>query len=126
MSNSKEIAEMIGLNKNHVNDDYTYIRGNLYQISDKNSEAIDILMDLCREMESPRAFEVLSSMIKNQADITDKLMDLQKKRQSLEQESPPSQDQKTITNNNVFVGSTADLQRMLSQENVIDHDSKDE
>ena len=116
MSNSKEIAEMIGLDKNHVNDDYTYIRGNLYQISDKNSEAIDILMDLCREMESPRAFEVLSSMIKNQADITDKLMDLQKKRQSLEQESPPSQDQKTITNNNVFVGSTADLQKMLMKD----------
>lgn len=98
--------------KENVKPDYDYARDQYYALVEKSQEAIDLMMDLARETEHPRAFEVLSNMIKNTADISDKLMKLnldQKKIEETESKEQPAQ----ITNNNVFVGSTSDLQRML-------------
>ena len=80
------------------------------------------MIEVARESEHPRAFEVLSGMIKNVSDVNDKLMDLNKKNKDISAE-----DIKAIekTTNNLFIGSTAELQRMLQtpdndMSNVVD------
>lgn len=108
--------------KNDVTDDYNFARDQYYELASKGSEALDMMMEVAREMEHPRAFEVLSTMLKNNADIVDKMMDLQKKKVDLAK--PQEKEQKALTQNNVFVGSTAELQKMLSGdgEKVIEND----
>ena len=95
-----------------VKDDYEYSREKYKGLLDRGEEALMGMLQLASESEHPRAYEVLSGMMKNMADITDKLMDLQKKTKELtkaeEKEKPAA-----LTQNNVFVGSTTDLQRML-------------
>lgn len=115
-----EMTEIV--EKNDVTDDYNFARDQYYELASKGSEALDMMMEVAREMEHPRAFEVLSTMLKNNADIVDKMMDLQKKKVDL---SPKKDDKsKGLTQNNVFVGSTAELQKMLSgQSEVIEHDN---
>jgi hypothetical protein len=80
---------------------------------------MDVLAELARESEHPRAFEVLAQTIKNIGDTTEKLMSLQKKKKDLTADE--TEKQKNVTNNNMFVGSTTDLQRLLlDRDNVID------
>ena len=93
-------------------DDYNYSREKYKKIIDRGEEALDGMMQLAAESEHPRAYEVLSGMLKNMADVTDKLMDLQNKKTKL-QEQKPEAPQGGIAQNNVFIGSTTDLQRML-------------
>jgi t-SNARE complex subunit (syntaxin) len=89
---------------------------------DKGRESLDLMIEVARESEHPRAFEVLSGLIKNISDVNDKLMDLNKKHKEIIKEDKP--DQKLITNNNVFLGSTTDLQRLLkNEEKVIESDA---
>ena len=91
--------------------DYEYTRGNLYSIIEKGQEAINGILELAQESEMPRAYEVAGQLIKNVADATDKLLDLQKKLKDVEAEEKvkgPS-----TVNNALFVGSTADLAKML-------------
>ena len=96
--------------KTDTRKDYEYTRGNLYSIIEKGQEAINGILDLAQESEMPRAYEVAGQLIKSVSDATDKLMDLQKKLKDVEEES-----QKGPTNvtNALFVGSTADLTKML-------------
>ena len=96
--------------KSDVRKDYEYTRGNLYSIIEKGQEAINGILELAQESEMPRAYEVAGQLIKSVSDATDKLMDLQKKLKDVEEES-----QKGPTNvtNALFVGSTADLTKML-------------
>ena len=94
-----------------VKKDYEYTRGNLYSIIEKGQEALNGILELAQESEMPRAYEVAGQLIKNVADATDKLMDLQKKLKDIEEEKPvrgPS-----TVNNALFVGSTAELQKLL-------------
>lgn len=100
--------------------DYEYSRSVYKNLIDAGNEAMEGMTDLARESEHPRAYEVLSGMMKNIADVTDKLMDLQKKKGELTKSVVAQDATKSITNNNVFVGSTVDLQRMLQDESVID------
>ena len=80
---------------------------------------MDVLAELARESEQPRAFEVLSTTITNLGDVTKNLMDLQKTKKDLTKEE--TDEARRVTNNNVFVGSTTDLQRMLlNKDNIID------
>ena len=117
---SDQMTEIV--EKNDVTDDYNFARDQYYELASKGSEALDMMMEVAREMEHPRAFEVLSTMLKNNADIVDKMMDLQKKKVDLAK--PQEKEQKALTQNNVFVGSTAELQKMLSGdgEKVIEND----
>jgi len=94
-----------------IKKDYEYTRGNLYSIIEKGQEAINGILELAQESEVPRAYEVAGQLIKNVADATDKLMDLQKKLKDVNKE----EESKGPTNvtNALFVGSTADLQKML-------------
>jgi|TARA_Y100000004_G_C8928280_1_gene418674 hypothetical protein len=94
--------------------DYEYTRGNLYSLIEKGQEAINGILELAGEGASPRAYEVAGQLIKNVADTTDKLVDLQKKMKDIEGESEKSTT-KNVTNNALFVGSTAELQKLLKQ-----------
>ena len=94
-----------------IKKDYDYTRGNLYSIIEKGQEAINGILELAQESEMPRAYEVAGQLIKNVADATDKLMDLQKKLKDVEAEEKVKRP--STVNNALFVGSTADLAKML-------------
>tara|TARA_B100002019_G_C20761859_1_gene353373 strand:+ start:108 stop:455 length:348 start_codon:yes stop_codon:yes gene_type:complete len=103
--------------KNNIRNDYDYSRETYYDLLEKGRESLDLMIEVARESEHPRAFEVLSNMMKNMADINDKLMDLNKKNKDISKED--IQEAKQITNNNVFLGSTTDLQRLLQDERKV-------
>ena len=89
--------------------DYEYTRDNLKAIIEKGSEALDGILELAKESEHPRAYEVVGQIIKNVADVNRQLIDLQKDIKSLKKtDSGP----KNVTNA-LFVGSTHDLQKLL-------------
>ena len=96
---------------NDVNKDYDYTRGNLYSLIEKGQEAINGIMEVAGETASPRAYEVAGQLIKSVADTTDKLADLHKKIKDIEEDN--SKTQGNVTNNALFGGSTAELQKML-------------
>ena len=101
--------------------DYDYSRATYYELIEKGKESLDLMIEVARESEHPRAFEVLSGMVKNISDVNDRLMDLNKKQK--EMTAPTKHEAKQITNNNVFLGSTTDLQRLLKNEmKVIEQD----
>ena len=92
--------------------DYEYTRGELYRLIDQGQEAVQGALEVAQESGHPRAYEVATNAMKQVADMTDKLMDLQKKVKDLDEEKKgPSK----VTNNAMFVGSTAELQKMLKQ-----------
>ena len=94
-----------------IKKDYDYTRGNLYSIIEKGQEALNGVLELAQESEQPRAYEVAGQLIKSVSDATDKLMDLQKKLKDVEEDKAvkgPSS-----VNNALFVGSTAELAKML-------------
>ena len=104
------------LTKSEITRDYEYTRGNLYSIIEKGQEAIDGILELAQESEMPRAYEVAGQLIKSVADATDKLMDLQKKLKDVNEEKESKGP--TTVNNALFVGSTAELQKLLKGQNV--------
>jgi hypothetical protein len=106
----KVVKPPLDREKTDVKKDYEYTRGNLYSIIEKGQEAINGILELAQESEMPRAYEVAGQLIKSVSDATDKLMDLQKKLKDVEEDT-----QKGPTNvtNALFVGSTADLTKML-------------
>ena len=94
--------------------DYEYTRGELYSLIDQGQEAVRGALEVAQESGHPRAYEVATNAMKQVADMTDKLMDLQKKVKDLDEEKKgPSK----VTNNAMFVGSTSELQKMLKQMN---------
>jgi hypothetical protein len=96
-----------------IRKDYEYTRGNLYSIIEKGQEAINGILELAQESEMPRAYEVAGQLIKNVSDATDKLMDLQKKLKDVNEEKEVKGP--TTVNNALFVGSTAELQKLLKK-----------
>ncbi|ADO99210.1 terminase small subunit [Cyanophage S-RIM44] len=95
--------------------DYEFTRGQLYNLLSKGQEALDGALEVAQESGHPRAYEVAVNAMKQVADASDKLIDLQKKMKDLEAPTKNSVNNKTT--NNLFVGSTADLQKMLKQIN---------
>jgi hypothetical protein len=96
-----------------IQKDYEYTRANLYSLIEKGQEAINGIMELAGEGGSPRAYEVAGQLIKNVADTTDKLIDLQKKLKEVEEDTTKTTN--NVTNNAVFVGSTSELSKLLKQ-----------
>jgi hypothetical protein len=111
-----------------IKDDYDFARAKYYSLAEKGDEAIELMMELARDTEHPRAFEVLSNMMKQNAEVADRLMELQEKKKKVEKvdrDSPMLPDG-SMTQNNIFVGSTADLQRkLLDKMKDIDGDIKE-
>ena len=95
----------------HISKDYEYTRGNLYSIIEKGQEASNGILELAQESEMPRAYEVAGQLIKNVADATDKLMDLQKKLKEVNEEEKTKGP--STVNNALFVGSTSELSKLL-------------
>ena len=110
------IQQPARLTKDDIEKDYEYTRGNLYSIIEKGQEAINGILELAQESEMPRAYEVAGQLIKSVADATDKLMDLQKKLKDVNEEQESKGP--TTVNNALFVGSTAELQKLLKGQNV--------
>ena len=105
--------ENISSSVEDIRKDYEYTRGNLYSLIEKGQEAINGILELAQESEMPRAYEVAGQLIKSVSDATDKLMDLQKKLKDVNKE----EETKGPTNvtNALFVGSTAELQKLLKK-----------
>lgn len=94
--------------------DYEYTRGNLYSLIEKGQEAIDGILEIAQQSDQPRAYEVAGQLIKSVGDVADKLIDLQQKMKKLEEDDPKAPKSIT-TNNTMFIGSTAELQKMLKK-----------
>ena len=103
--------------KSDFDRDYEYTRGNLYSIIEKWQEALNGILEVAAEGGSPRAYEVAGQLIKNLSDATEKLVDLQKKVKDIKQDDRPKGP--TNVTNALFVGSTAELQKLLKK-NVSD------
>jgi hypothetical protein len=108
----KKEEMIVDIVKNDIRKDYEYTRANLYSLIEKGQEAINGIMELAGESDSPRAYEVAGQLIKNVADTTDKLIDLQKKLKEVEEDTIKTTN---VTNNALFVGSTDELSKLLKQ-----------
>ena len=101
-------------NKEDVDNDYKYSRENYYNLIERGQDAIQGILDIANESQHPRAYEVAGNLIKQVADTVDKLQDLQGKLKNLK--DVPN---KTSTNikQALFVGSSAELHKMLKNKN---------
>ena len=97
-------------NDEDIDNDYKYQRENFYNLIERGQDAIDGILDLARESEHPRTYEVAGNLIKQVAEVTEKLGDLQGKMKKLKE--VPNSAPQNVTNA-LFVGSTAELQKML-------------
>jgi DNA-binding ferritin-like protein len=102
-----------------IEDDYKYQRDNFYNLVEKGSQAIDGILELAKESEHPRTYEVAGQLIKSVAEVAEKLGDLQEKMRKLKE--VPNNAPKNVTNA-LFVGSTKELQKML-KDNIEDENT---
>jgi hypothetical protein len=100
--------------KPELQQDYEITRAQLHNLVTKGQEAIDGILDVARSSDHPRAYEVAGQLIKNVADVADKLIDLQKKMKDID-ERPATKSSPTTVNNTMFVGSTSELAKLLKQ-----------
>ena len=105
--------KVVKSNEDDIENDYKYQRENFYGLVERGQDAIEGILVLAKEGEHPRAYEVAGQLIKSVSDATDKLMELQKKLKDVEEDAV----QKGPTNvtNALFVGSTAELQKMIKK-----------
>ena len=97
-------------NNEDLENDYKYQRENFYNLVEKGTDAIEGILEIARESEHPRTYEVAGNLIKQVAEVTEKLGDLQEKMKKLKE--VPNNAPKSVTNA-LYVGSTAELQKML-------------
>ena len=110
----KKVKPIIEISEDDKQKDYTYARAQLYNIVDKMQESLNDAMEVAQQSEHPRAFEVVFNGAKNAADVVDKLADLHKKMNDLESKETKVQATQNVQNN-MFVGSTAELMKMLKE-----------
>ena len=97
-------------NNEDIENDYKYQRENFYNLVERGTDAIDGILEIARESEHPRTYEVAGNLIKQVAEVTEKLGELQEKMKRLKE--VPNNAPKNVTNA-LYVGSTAELQKML-------------
>ena len=103
-------------NEEKIEDDYTSSRQNLHKLLYQGEEALLHALEVAKQSEHPRAFEVVGGLIKQLADVNDQFMDLHAKREKMKKSTPDAPDGGTnITNNSIFVGSTSELNKMLNK-----------
>ena len=98
--------------ENDIERDYAYQRQNFYNLVERGTDAVEGILELAKESDHPRAYEVAGNLIKQVAEVTEKLGDLQEKMKKLKE--VPDNAPKSVTNA-LFVGSTAELQKMLKE-----------
>jgi TRAP-type uncharacterized transport system substrate-binding protein len=118
---TSEVSEVVEVKSNEEKDylkdrtkDYEYSRNRLYSIIERGMEAIDGMLEVAQETEGARPYEVVGQLIKSVTDANDKIMDLHKKMKDLDEEKKSSNP--TSVNNTMFVGSTAELLKLIKQE----------
>ena len=94
----------------HADVDYKYSRENFYNLVERGQDAIDGILEVAKEGEHPRAYEVVGQLIKNVSEVTEKLVDLQEKMKKLKE--VPDNAPQNVTNA-LFIGSTKELQNLL-------------
>lgn len=117
MNDKKDMEKFFPPEEKNIDNDYKYSRDTYYELVEKGKQSLELMIEVARESEHPRAFEVLSGMIKNISDVNDRLMDLNKKKKEIDKKD----DIKKVANttNNLFVGSTTELQKLLKNESEI-------
>lgn len=105
-----ELAEIKPVD-DKVDRDYDYARTNFYNIIETGTEALEQMLDVAKASEHPRAYEVVSTIMKTLVEANKDLVTMSAKKQEGEEVNNPSE--KAVTNNNMFVGSTAELQQLL-------------
>ena len=109
----EQIEEIKKDQKTDVEKDYEYARGNLYSLMEKSQEALNGILELAQESEMPRAYEVAGQLIKSTGEIADKILLVHKILKDVEEDKPKGP---TTVNNALFVGSTAELAKLLKQQ----------
>ena len=102
--------KVIKSNEDDIDNDYKYQRENFYNLVERGQDAIEGILEIAKESDHPRTYEVAGNLIKQVAEVTEKLGDLQEKMRKLKE--VPNNAPKNVTNA-LFVGSTAELQKML-------------
>tara|TARA_B100000214_G_C23723018_1_gene515207 strand:- start:207 stop:638 length:432 start_codon:yes stop_codon:yes gene_type:complete len=105
-----------------IQQDYEMSRAQLHNLVMKGQEAVDGILEVAQASDHPRAYEVAGQLIKNVGDVADKLIDLQKKMKDLDEDE--KKNSPSTVNNTMFIGSTADLQKMLKQQKEINKKDK--
>lgn len=109
-----EVKDIAPSQKPEIQHDYEVTRAQLHNLVMKGQEAIDGILDVARSSDHPRAYEVAGQLIKNVADVADKLIDLQKKMKDIDEKAATKSGPTTV-NNTMFVGSTSELAKLLKQ-----------
>lgn len=109
-----ETGEIIETSENKIETDFDVSRNNLRALLAQGQEALQHALEVAKQSEHPRAFEVVGNLVKQLADVNQQLMDLHQQKQKLEG-GPSKQDAKNVTNNAIFVGSTSELNKMIKK-----------
>lgn len=105
-----EKPEVVDEKSQEIDNDYKYARQNFYNVIEKGTDALEQMIDVARASEHPRAYEVVSTLMKTLVDANKDLVDLSAKKNHVPEEEKKDGN---VTNNNLFVGSTSELQKML-------------
>ena len=115
--NTNELTQPTVINGGEKDTDFQYARENMYDIIEKGRDAMEELLEIAKAEESPRAFEVFGQLLKNMSDSQEKLMELHQKKQKLESDGDRQEVARAQNvTNALFVGSTADLLKLVKKE----------
>jgi len=114
---TKETLPMVPTGSVSVEEDFDYSRRNYHDLLEKGGLALDGILEVAKESQHPRAYEVAATLMKNLADMTDKLLLLQKQKKDLTGEAPAAPKQTVNVDKAVFVGSAADLLKQIKNGN---------
>ena len=121
LENEKQIENLIAkAHDNSAKNDFEAARANLYEAIQTGQEAMDKLLEIASQSQHPRAFEVLAKLIDTNVAANEKLLQLQSKIREIDAADAPLSDRAQTINNNLFVGSTAELQKMIQNMNKKD------
>jgi predicted RNase H-related nuclease YkuK (DUF458 family) len=109
-------VKSIKTDRTEADRDYTEVRDNLKRIIEKSEEALETLLEVATESQNPRAYEVVAQLIASSLEANNKLIHLHKQIKDIKKQEPGKTT--TVTNNSIFVGNTADLQKMLRSANT--------
>jgi hypothetical protein len=108
-------SEMISYEENNLDKDYNKVRNNLQELISQGKDAVQNILDVAKAGDSPRAYEVVATMIKTIADVNKDALDIHEKMKKIK-EDKYSLTQKNTTNNTIYVGSTSELQDIINPE----------
>ena len=100
-----------------IDDDYVNVRDNLYDLMETGREALLDMLEVAKQSEHPRAYEVVGNIMKQLADMNQQLLDIHQQKQKLDVPNKKEQTGNVTTNNAIFVGSTNDLSKFLNNMN---------